>query len=80
MNRRRLERVCASAGIAQLALQQIQDDVTAADVDAAELAAILLELSEDTDSPGGLAGSDGPEPRCCWSAFPIQERRHHERI
>ncbi|MFE2716573.1 hypothetical protein ACFXKI_32585 [Streptomyces mirabilis] len=55
--RTRLERIRASAGIAQLALQQIQGDVTADDVDAAELAAILLELSADTDSPGGLVAS-----------------------
>ncbi|WP_407077296.1 hypothetical protein [Streptomyces coeruleorubidus] len=48
----RLERVRASAGIASLALQQIQDDLGADDVDQAELAAILRELSEDTDPPG----------------------------
>jgi len=50
----RLERVCGSVGIASLALQQIQDDLTADDVDAAELAAILRELIEDTDPPGGF--------------------------
>ncbi|MER6288451.1 hypothetical protein [Streptomyces sviceus] len=52
--RTRLERVRASVGIAQLALQQIKDDLSAADVDQAELAAILRELIEDTDPPGGL--------------------------
>ncbi|MFF7603442.1 hypothetical protein [Streptomyces mirabilis] len=50
--RNRLERIRASAGIAQLALQQIQDDL--GDVDQAELAAILRELIEDTDPPGGF--------------------------
>ncbi|WP_019074395.1 hypothetical protein [Streptomyces hokutonensis] len=52
--RTRLERVRASVGIASLALQQIQDDLTADDVAALELAAILRELSEDTDPPGGF--------------------------
>ncbi|MFJ4966749.1 hypothetical protein ACIP6P_30580 [Streptomyces sp. NPDC088729] len=50
----RLERVRGSLGIAQLALQQIEDDLTADDVDAPELAAILRELQEDIDVPGGL--------------------------
>jgi hypothetical protein len=50
----RLERVRASLGIAQLALQQIQDDLTADDINGVELAAILRELHEDTDVPGGL--------------------------
>ncbi|WP_329449299.1 hypothetical protein OG906_42730 (plasmid) [Streptomyces sp. NBC_01426] len=50
----RLERVRASVGIACLALQQIQDDLTADHVDQAEPAAILRELIEDTDPPGGL--------------------------
>ncbi|MES5824865.1 hypothetical protein [Streptomyces sp. RG80] len=54
MTRTRLDRVRASAGIAQLALQQIEDDLKADDVDARELAAILRELQEDTDVPGGL--------------------------
>ncbi|MGW6705465.1 hypothetical protein ACWGDE_11320 [Streptomyces sp. NPDC054956] len=53
-SRTRLERVRASVGIACLALQQIQDDLTADNVDQAELAAILRELIEDTDPPGGL--------------------------
>jgi hypothetical protein len=53
-SRTRLERVRASLGIAQLALQQIEDDVTADDADATELTAILRELQEDIDVPGGL--------------------------
>ncbi|MFI2287504.1 hypothetical protein [Streptomyces niveus] len=52
-SRTRLERVRASAGIASLALQQIQDDLTADDIDQAELAAILHALIEDTDDPPG---------------------------
>ncbi|MFJ5212767.1 hypothetical protein [Streptomyces nigra] len=44
----------ASVGIAQLALQQIEDDLTAGDMDGHELAAILDELQEDVDTPGGL--------------------------
>ncbi|MEU5756755.1 hypothetical protein [Streptomyces sp. NPDC047829] len=54
MSRIRLDRVHASLGIAQLALQQIEDDLNADDVDARELAAILRELQEDIDVPGGL--------------------------
>ncbi|WP_331719850.1 hypothetical protein OG217_37145 (plasmid) [Streptomyces sp. NBC_01023] len=51
----RLDRVRASVGIAQLALQQIEDDLSADDVDQEELAAILRELiDEDTDPPGGF--------------------------
>ncbi|MEU3829803.1 hypothetical protein AB0F36_31490 [Streptomyces sp. NPDC029080] len=50
----RLDRVRASVGIAQLALQQIEDDLSADDVNAPELAAILRELQEDIDVPGGL--------------------------
>jgi hypothetical protein len=53
-SRTRLDRVRASLGIAQLALQQIEDDLTADDIDARELAAILRELQEDIDVPGGL--------------------------
>ncbi|WP_053673992.1 hypothetical protein [Streptomyces sp. NRRL B-1140] len=52
--RTRLDRVRASVGIAQLALQQIEDDLSTDDVDASELAAILRELQEDADVPGGL--------------------------
>ncbi|MFD5326826.1 hypothetical protein [Streptomyces sp. NPDC127092] len=43
-----------SLGIAQLAPQQVEDDLTADDLDALELAAILCELQEDIDVPGGL--------------------------
>lgn len=56
-SRTRLERVRASSGIAQLALQQIEDGLTADDIDQEELAAILRELIEDTDPPGGLVGT-----------------------
>ncbi|MFD5338034.1 hypothetical protein [Streptomyces hawaiiensis] len=52
--RTRLQRVRASLGIAQLALQQVQNDLSADDVDARELAAILRELQEDIDVPGVL--------------------------
>lgn len=52
--RTRLDRVRASLGIAQLALQQVQDDLTADDINGVELAAILRELHEDTDVPNGL--------------------------
>ncbi|GGP84159.1 hypothetical protein ACWDY7_32160 [Streptomyces calvus] len=50
----RLDRVRASLGIAQLALQQAEDDLSADDIDAPELAAILRELQKDIDVPGGL--------------------------
>lgn len=53
-SRTRLDRVRASLGIAQLALQQVQDDLSADDIDTRELAAILRELQEDVDVPGGL--------------------------
>lgn len=53
-SRTRLDRVRASLGIAQFALQQIEDDLNADDVDARELAAILRELQEDINVPGGL--------------------------
>ncbi|MFD4224728.1 hypothetical protein [Streptomyces griseus] len=54
MSRTRLELVRAAVGIASLALQQIEDDLSADDVDQDELAAILRELIEDTDPPGGF--------------------------
>ncbi|MFI5808390.1 hypothetical protein [Streptomyces sp. NPDC051561] len=54
--RTRLDRVRASVGIAALAVQQIEDDLSADDVDPRELAAILRELQQDTDSPGGPDG------------------------
>ncbi|MGY1583176.1 hypothetical protein [Streptomyces sp. MN13] len=49
-----LDRVRTWLGIAQLALQQVHDDRNADDVDTRELAAILRELQEDIDAPGGL--------------------------
>ncbi|WP_326615347.1 hypothetical protein OG949_41295 (plasmid) [Streptomyces scopuliridis] len=48
-----IDRVSASAGIAQPALQQIQD-LTADNVDAVELATTLRELIEDNAPPGGF--------------------------
>lgn len=54
--RTRLERVRASVGIASLALQHIEDDLSADDVGQEELAAILRELIKDTDPPGGVIG------------------------
>jgi hypothetical protein len=54
VTRTRLERIRGSVGIACLALQQIEDDLTADDVDQEQLAAILRELIEDTDPPGGF--------------------------
>ncbi|MGI5485116.1 hypothetical protein [Streptomyces lavendofoliae] len=54
--RSRLERVRASAGIAQLALQQIEDEF-AGPVDAELLAGVLRELFDEADPPGGLLGS-----------------------
>ncbi|WP_437097439.1 hypothetical protein [Streptomyces sp. enrichment culture] len=54
MSRTRLERVRALLGIAQLALQRVQDDLNADDLTGVELAAILREFQEDTDVPGGL--------------------------
>ncbi|MFJ3594547.1 hypothetical protein ACIQUY_34725 [Streptomyces sp. NPDC090231] len=54
MTRTRLDRVRAAAGIASLALQQIEDDLSADDIDQEELAAILRELIEDTDQSGGF--------------------------
>ncbi|WP_324604384.1 hypothetical protein [Streptomyces sp. NRRL F-5630] len=53
-HRARVNRVRAAAGIASLALQQIEDNLSADDVDQEELAAILGALIEDTDPPGGL--------------------------
>lgn len=55
--RTRLDRIRAAVGIAQLALQQIEDDLNADDVDQEELAAILRELCEDSDPPGGFMAS-----------------------
>ncbi|WP_327138480.1 hypothetical protein OG585_52420 (plasmid) [Streptomyces sp. NBC_01340] len=57
MSRTCLERVRASVDIAQLALQQTEDDLKADDVNQAELAAILRELIVDADPPGGFVPS-----------------------
>ncbi|MGA4966997.1 hypothetical protein [Streptomyces pseudogriseolus] len=54
MSGTRLERVRAAASIASLALQQIEDNLSADDIDQEELAAILRELLEDTDPSGGF--------------------------
>ncbi|MEW2078795.1 hypothetical protein AB0941_35245 [Streptomyces sp. NPDC013433] len=54
MSRTHLERVRASLGIAQLALQQIENDLNSDNLTGVELAAILHEFQEDTDMPGGL--------------------------
>ncbi|MFF9870149.1 hypothetical protein ACF1G0_33030 [Streptomyces sp. NPDC013953] len=52
--RTRLERERASLAIAQLALQQIEDDLTADEFNASDLTANLRELQDDIDVPGGL--------------------------
>ncbi|WP_333741176.1 hypothetical protein [Streptomyces sp. IBSBF 2806] len=54
MSRARIERVRAAVAIASLALQQIEDDLSADKVDTEELATILREIVEDTDPPGGF--------------------------
>ncbi|MFE7948232.1 hypothetical protein [Streptomyces sp. NPDC057426] len=54
--RTRLERVRASAGIAQLALQQIEDEL-AGPIDPDVLAGALRELFDDADPQGGVLGS-----------------------
>ncbi|GGY96974.1 hypothetical protein GCM10010300_46180 [Streptomyces olivaceoviridis] len=50
-----MDRVRVSRGIAQPALQQVQGDLNADDVDAREFAAILRALQEGIDVPGGLS-------------------------
>ncbi|MFB7445291.1 hypothetical protein ACFC01_44660 [Streptomyces mirabilis] len=56
MSRTRLDRVRASAGIAKLALQQIEDDLTG-DTGAQELAEILRELHHEDHRQDGVFGS-----------------------
>ncbi|MFE7958694.1 hypothetical protein [Streptomyces sp. NPDC057413] len=56
MNRPRLERARSAVGIVALALQLIQDDLAVGDLDGQELAAILRELCDEADPPGGLLG------------------------
>ncbi|WSQ14867.1 hypothetical protein OG604_48105 [Streptomyces sp. NBC_01231] len=54
--RTRLNRVRASAGIAKLALQQIEDELTS-DIDAQELAEVLRELHHEDHRQAGVFGS-----------------------
>lgn len=54
--RTRLERARAAVGIAQLALQQIEDELTG-DIDGPELAAVLRELHREDEPQSGLLGS-----------------------
>lgn len=54
--RPRPDRARASAEITQRAVQQIQDALTG-DIDAAEFAAILRELHDETDPQGGVLGA-----------------------
>ncbi|HWU05627.1 MAG TPA: hypothetical protein VN520_04375 [Streptomyces sp.] len=54
--RTRLDRVRASVGIAQLALQQIQDELTG-EISAQELAQILRELHHEDHRQDGVFGS-----------------------
>lgn len=56
VTRTRLDRVRASAGIAKLALQQIEDELTG-DIDAQELAKVLLELHHEDHRQDGVFGS-----------------------
>ncbi len=79
-SRTRLNRVRASLGIAQLALQQIEDDLTD-DVDARELAAILRELQEDIDVPGGLFPALAQlVSRRCTAGGAARARRRRRRL
>ncbi|MGW7620789.1 hypothetical protein ACWGLG_34130 [Streptomyces antimycoticus] len=55
--RTRLERVRASAGIAMLALQQIEDELAGGDVTAQELAETVRELHREADPQEGLFGA-----------------------
>lgn len=56
VNRTRLDRVRAPAGIAKLALQQIEDELTG-DIGAQELAEILRELHHEDHRQDGVFGS-----------------------
>ncbi|MEK8141723.1 hypothetical protein NKH18_01125 [Streptomyces sp. M10(2022)] len=56
MTRTRLDRVQAAAGIAKLALHQIEDDLTG-DVGAQELAQILRELHHEDHRQDGVFGA-----------------------
>lgn len=59
MTRTRLDRVRASAGIAKLALQQIEDELTG-EIGAQELAQILRELHHEDHRQDGVFGSLAP--------------------
>lgn len=54
--RTRIERVRAAAGIAKLALQQIEDDLTG-EIGAQELAEVLRELHHEDHRQDGVFGS-----------------------
>lgn len=56
MSRTRLDRVRASAGIAKLALQQIEDELTG-EIGAQELAEVLRELHHEDHRQDGVFGS-----------------------
>ncbi|MFF9691053.1 hypothetical protein [Streptomyces sp. NPDC014623] len=56
MTRTRLDRVRAAAGIAKLALQQIEDDLTG-EIGAQELAQVLRELHHEGHRQDGVFGS-----------------------
>jgi hypothetical protein len=56
VTRTRLDRVCASAGIAKLALQQIEEELTG-EIGAQELAQILRELHHEDHRQDGVFGS-----------------------
>jgi hypothetical protein len=56
VTRTRLDRVRAAAGIAKLALQQIEDELTA-EIDAQELAEILREFHHEDHRQDGVLGS-----------------------
>nr|WTB12128.1 hypothetical protein OG546_50120 [Streptomyces antimycoticus] len=55
--RTRVDRARASAGIAMLALQQIEDELARDDVTAQELAEIVRELHREADPQEGLFGA-----------------------
>ncbi|MEU2730552.1 hypothetical protein ABZ650_22830 [Streptomyces griseoviridis] len=56
MTRTRLDRVRAATGIAKLALQQIEDELTG-EIDAQELAEILREFHHEDHRQDGVLGS-----------------------
>ncbi len=56
MTRTALNRVRASAGIAALALQQIEDELSADTLDARQLADLQRELHHEAHPPDGVPG------------------------